>query len=259
MTRDNLLVRVLSSCETMANASVVCTDKTGTLTQNQMTVVAAAIGRDIVVVRDLAQNPQRAGLCFDVDRDDKPSYSHSERRILDISDLTAALPSTLCELMNDSIAINSTAFEDVDTATGRPAFVGNKTEAALLSMARDLDWQSYKAARESAEVLQVFPFSSDRKAMGVIVRLPDGRARLLVKGASEILMAACARQVVARDGTEIETVVIGSEDRSRLSSMVAAYASQTLRTIAICYRDLDTWPPREHDLHNEVTCFTVAL
>jgi Ca2+-transporting ATPase len=44
MTKENLLVRVLGSCETMANALVICTDKTGTLTQNEMTVIAGSIG-----------------------------------------------------------------------------------------------------------------------------------------------------------------------------------------------------------------------
>src|ERR1700733_8264374 len=59
MTYEKLLVRVLGSCETMANASVVCTDKTGTLTQNVMTVVAGSIGVHAKFVRNLEENKAR--------------------------------------------------------------------------------------------------------------------------------------------------------------------------------------------------------
>jgi Ca2+-transporting ATPase len=59
MTAENLLVRILGSCETMANASVVCTDKTGTLTQNVMSVVAGSIGIHAKFVRNLKENKAR--------------------------------------------------------------------------------------------------------------------------------------------------------------------------------------------------------
>src|SRR6266403_4550322 len=59
MTYENLLVRVLGSCETTANASVVCTDKTGTLTQNVMSVVAGSIGFHAKFVRNLRENKVR--------------------------------------------------------------------------------------------------------------------------------------------------------------------------------------------------------
>ncbi|KAG8913777.1 hypothetical protein FRC02_005309, partial [Tulasnella sp. 418] len=62
MTSENLLVRVLSSCETMANASVVCTDKTGALTQNVMTVVAGSVGVHCKFVKDLDQNATRSNV-----------------------------------------------------------------------------------------------------------------------------------------------------------------------------------------------------
>ena len=59
MTKENLLVRVLGSCETMANATVVCTDKTGTLTQNVMAVVAGSVGIHAKFVHKLEQNLAR--------------------------------------------------------------------------------------------------------------------------------------------------------------------------------------------------------
>lgn len=259
MTRENLLVRVLNSCETMANASVVCTDKTGTLTQNEMTVVAGTIGSNLVIVRDLAQNPQRAS--FDIAEDDeKPSTAHHDRLAVELRHLNDVIPAPLCSLLTDSIALNSTAFEDADATTGSPVFVGSKTETALLTMARDLDWANYKAVRDAAETLQVFPFSSERKAMGVVVRLPGGRARLYVKGASEILLAACTRQVLLEnDASDVETVLIDEEARMSVHRAIIAYASQTLRTIAIGYRDFDSWPPMDQEQGDEVKCFHLSV
>ncbi|KAF8160939.1 hypothetical protein B0H34DRAFT_358768 [Crassisporium funariophilum] len=63
MTYENLLVRVLGSCKTMANTSVICTDKTGTLTQNSMTVVAGSVGIHAKFIRQLDENTQRTNCC----------------------------------------------------------------------------------------------------------------------------------------------------------------------------------------------------
>ena len=240
MTRENLLVRVLNSCETMANASVVCMDKTGTLTQNEMTVVAGTLGSDVVFVRDLAQHPERATSHDNIDLEDceKASPEHQEHLAVELRTINASLPPFLCELVNNAIAINSTAFEDKDAATGATVFVGSKTETALLSMARDLGWANYKSVRDAAETLQVFPFSSERKAMGAIVRLPDGRARLYVKGVNEVLSTLCTRCVRVTSGAvNIGTAALADADRDFLSRAITAYASQTLRTIADTYRD----------------------
>src|SRR5579863_955631 len=106
MTKENLLVRVLGSCETMANASVVCTDKTGTLTQNEMTVVAGSVGIHAKFVRRLDENPTRAG-------GKEKSGPNSRDFAIDMSNLNATLSPQLAELFNASISVNSTAFEDV--------------------------------------------------------------------------------------------------------------------------------------------------
>ncbi|KAH9910294.1 putative calcium ATPase [Epithele typhae] len=198
-----------------------------------MTVVAGTIGGDLAFVRDLAQNPERA----------TPDATPIELRCL-----SGALPPPLRALLNNAIAINCTAFEDADANTGVSVFVGSKTETALLAMARDSRWPGYKAVREAAEALQVFPFPSERKAMGVVVRLPGGRARLYVKGASEVLVAACARQVVVTERENVVTKVTDEDDRARILESITSYASQTLHTIAVCYRDLDDWSPKADEV-----------
>jgi|SRR5712672_587455 len=245
MAKENLLVRVLGSCETMANASVICTDKTGTLTQNDMTVVAGSVGIHAKFVRRLEEHPARAG------NEDK-NGANARDWAIDLSNLNAALTPQLVELFNASIAINSTAFEDVDPETGAPVLIGSKTETALLKFAKALDWTNYKVIRDATNVIQMIPFSSERKSMGCIVRLPDGIHRLYIKGASEILTRKCTHHVVVyRDGANeishtdtIETAPIGEREEDNISRTITVYASQALRTIALCYRDFKHWPPK---------------
>jgi Ca2+-transporting ATPase len=245
MTKANLLVRVLGSCEIMANASVICTDKTGTLTQNEMTVVAGSIGIHAKFVSRLDENPSRTG-------NEDAGRPNARDFAVDLLKLDSALTPQLAELLNASIAINSTAFEDIDHASGATVFIGSKTEMALLKFAKNLGWANYKVVRDAADVVQMMPFSSDRKAMGCVVRLPDGVYRLFIKGASEILTRKCTRHVVVhRDGANevpggsgIETAPIGLLEEDNISRTITFYASQTLRTIALCYRDFSSWPPK---------------
>lgn len=201
MTKEKLLVRVLRSCETMANASVICSDKTGTLTQNAMTVVAGSgsVHTKFVSDNNAARSNTEETLIAGRDsarqqvRRFQDDFSVSQDRLDDV------LPDQLRLLFNASIAVNSTAFENQDPATGLPAFVGSKTETALLQFAKDLRWPNYKATRDAADVVQMIPCSSELKAMGVVVRLPTGACRLLLKGASEILTKRCTRHVVVQN------------------------------------------------------------
>ncbi|KAF8071684.1 calcium-transporting ATPase [Lyophyllum atratum] len=267
MTYEKLLVRVLGSCETMANASVVCTDKTGTLTQNVMTVVAGSVGIHAKFVRQLEENAMRTNADGKDDEDsDRPS-NEAERRhkddfSIDQAQLNTVLPESLRELFNEAIAVNSTAFEDKDPESGEIVFVGSKTETALLQFAKELGWKSFRETRDQAEIVQMIPFSSERKAMGVVVKNKSGGYRVYLKGASEILSKKCTRHVVVQPlGAEkasseagIETREIGQLEEENISRTIIFYANQTLRTIALCYRDFESWPPAGmgHDEEGEV-------
>ena len=240
----------------MANASVICTDKTGTLTQNEMTVVAGSIGIHAKFVRKLDENPTKAS-------NEDTSRPNAKDFAIDLSNLNTVLTPQLVELLNASIAINSTAFEDVDPDGGVAVFIGSKTETALLKFAKTLGWANYKHIRDAADVVQMIPFSSDRKYMGCVVRLSDGIYRLFIKGASEILSRKCTRHVVVhRDGVPggsgIQTAPIREVEEDNIQRTITFYASQTLRTIALCYRDFGSWPPDDvQPMHDgEVRFFT---
>jgi len=247
MTRENLLVRVLDSCEIMANATVVCTDKTGTLTQNVMTVVAGSAGVRAKFVNNLKENIGRADT-----KECTGDRKHPDDFAIDQAELSSIFSPALKACFNEAIAINSTAFEDNDPETGKLVFVGSKTETALLRFAKEQGWPSYRETREKAQVVQLLPFDSKVKYMGVIIKR-GSKYRVYFKGASEILTRECTRHVVVRPlgqaqpgGSEadpIETKEIDEKTKENIANTIIFYSNQMLRTIALCYRDVDQWPP----------------
>lgn len=282
MTQMNLLVRVLSSCEIMANATVVCTDKTGTLTQNKMTIVAGSIGVHCKFAADLEQNERRVNIdeknpeelqsAFTASENGNPKISitdapdspsshsathtaHYNQRLdfsVDQAKIEQHLTPALIQLFNESIAINSTAFE-AKIGSGELEFIGSKTETALLSFAKEQGWPDYLQVRQRAEIVQMIPFSSQRKAMGVVVKQPSGCYRLFLKGASEVLTKltshyVCVRRPSSEEAIDPETVTTAAFDldtRENVSRTIMFYANQSLRTIALCYRDFESWPPNK--------------
>lgn len=267
MTYENLLVRVLGSCETMANASVICTDKTGTLTQNSMTVVAGSIGIHAKFVRRLEKNAARTNA-----NDNGKSGSgtemtrkHYQDFSIDQTELNTILSPDARELFNEAVAINSTAFQDKDPETGETIFIGSKTETALLQFAQELKWKDFQQTRNAADIVQLIPFTSERKSMGAVIRLPTGGYRAHFKGASEILAKKSTRHIVVYqdgkcpDGIEIRP--IDDLARENISRTIIFYANQTLRTIALCYRDFPSWPPpgMTLDAEHEVSLFYLLV
>lgn len=249
MTYEKLLVRVLGSCETMANASVICTDKTGTLTQNSMSVVAGSVGIHAKFVRNLDENAARTNA--DETEQSASGTEIARKHPLDFSieqaQLNTVLSPQIQELFNEAIAINSTAFEDTDPASGERIFVGSKTETALLQFAKNLLWPDFASTRRNADIIQMFPFSSERKSMGVVIKRPGGY-RAYFKGASEILAKKSTHHIVLekeQSGDDIKTGIINELNRENISRTIIFYANQTLRTIALCYRDFESWPPRD--------------
>ncbi|GME27233.1 ATPase P-type K/Mg/Cd/Cu/Zn/Na/Ca/Na/H-transporter [Neofusicoccum parvum] len=240
MLKDNNLVRLLRSCETMGNATTVCSDKTGTLTQNKMTVVAGTLSTALRFGDRKVKNVEN------VDEPDSPNKgkqtSVDNGDDVSPSEFVSNLGDELKELFKQSIVINSTAFEGEED--GKPAFIGSKTETALLNFARDyMGMGPITTERSNVNVVQLVPFDSGRKCMAAIVKLEDGRYRMYVKGASEILLAKADTIV---DGTkDLATRPLSFEVRETLNHLIETYASRSLRTIGFLYRDFEQWPPKE--------------
>lgn len=214
MLKENNLVRVLRACETMGNATAICSDKTGTLTTNKMTVVAGQFGS-----AGFAQSDTESGTS--------------------VSAWASNVAPATKELLVQSIAINSTAFEGEEE--GRQVFVGSKTETALLQLAKDhLGLLSLPETRDSEEVVHMMPFDSSKKCMAAVIKLKTGGYRLIVKGASEILLRMCSEQA---DFETLKSEPLTEESREALLSTIGQFANKSLRTIGLVYQEYTQWPP----------------
>jgi calcium-translocating P-type ATPase len=214
MLADKNLIRHLAACETMGNATNICSDKTGTLTENRMTVVK--------------------GIFANTEYDDT---SPESKTVCSVSDVAS-------EIILEGIATCSTARilpSKGDNTDFRPQVVGNKTEAALLLLAQSDFFANddHSSRRESANFgkpdgSRRFPFSSLRKRMSVLVKKDGGSNWTLYhKGAGEIVLRDCT-QYLAKDGSVKKMT---ASKRKELEQTISSYASQALRCVALAHRE----------------------
>ncbi|XP_037680932.1 plasma membrane calcium-transporting ATPase 4 isoform X3 [Choloepus didactylus] len=229
MMKDNNLVRHLDACETMGNATAICSDKTGTLTMNRMTVVQAYIGG---------------------------SHYH------EIPSPDVLVPKVL-DLIVNGISINSAYTSKIlppEKEGGLPRQVGNKTECALLGFVTDLkqDYQAVRMEVPEEKIYKVYTFNSVRKSMSTVIRKPDGGFRMYSKGASEIMLRKCNR-ILDKKG---EAVPFRSKDRDEMvRTVIEPMACEGLRTICMAYREFNDAEPvwdNEGDILTELTCIAVV-
>ncbi|XP_051916328.1 plasma membrane calcium-transporting ATPase 1-like isoform X1 [Hippocampus zosterae] len=230
MMKDNNLVRHLDACETMGNATAICSDKTGTLTMNRMTVVQAYV----------------AG-CY-------------HKKVPE----PALIPAKILDLLVLGIGVNcayTTKIMPPDKEGGLPRQVGNKTECALLGLSLDLqrDYQSVRNQIPEEKLFKVYTFNSVRKSMSTVLRNHDGSYRMFSKGASEILLRKCCK-ILTENGV---AKAFKPRDREKLmKTVIEPMASEGLRTICLAYRDFGAadrpdWDD-EADVLAGLTCIAVV-
>ncbi|ETN43336.1 calcium-translocating P-type ATPase, PMCA-type [Cyphellophora europaea CBS 101466] len=218
MMKENNLVRVLRACETMGNATTICSDKTGTLTQNKMTVVAGSWS---------------IGQKFSTSGEDGASTFAS---------VFGRLSAPFKALLDQSIVVNSTAFEGEEE--GQKTFIGSKTEVAMLQLAEaHLGLTSTAQVRANNDIVQLYPFDSARKCMGSVIRLPNGSYRLVVKGAAEIMLGKADWVISNTAGGNLDVTSLDVSTKEAVGQQIQSYASRSLRTIGFLYKDYPSWPP----------------
>ncbi|CAL1386810.1 unnamed protein product [Linum trigynum] len=199
MMADKALVRRLSACETMGSATTICSDKTGTLTLNEMTVVDACVGKN------------RINTASD------SSELHTEARSL------------LCE----GVAQNTTGNVFVPKTGEAVEVTGSPTEKAILSWAVKLGMK-FDAIRSESKVLHVFPFNSEKKRGGVAVKTTDNSVHVHWKGAAEIVLASCSGYLDSNGC--VQSI---DNDKEYFRGAIDDMAAHSLRCVAIAYRSYE--------------------
>jgi Ca2+ transporting ATPase len=215
MQKDNNLVKKLAACETMGGADQICSDKTGTLTQNKM------------ILKRLA--------CF---TSKSEIHSHDQENL---EKLFSRCPGFL-EQLKEGVCLCTSA--RIEEKNGEEVDVGAQTELAIIKCLRNLssDKEEYLAIRKSFElnIVKVNPFSSERKKSSIIIQREEGR-RAYVIGAPEFILKHCEKGL----DLELNSHKFEKVQEEEFLRIQADMANFGLRTLALAYRNI-------HDSDEEI-------
>ena len=226
LSADKAIVKKLSSVETLGSASVICSDKTGTLTRSEMTIERIVSASGISTVSGIGYAPEG-------------EITHQGQALASQAALCHEQQWVLC---GGSLASNATLEQD---AAGQWHILGDPTEGAFLVAAGKLGAAGIDLQR--FERLAELPFDSDRKLMSVVLREPaTGRLLLLTKGAPDVLLQRCVR--VQHGNAQVD---LDSRWQQRFQAETDALSDAALRTLAVAWRELTPEQAQQADLSLE--------
>jgi len=232
MIKRNALIRKLPAVETLGCATVICSDKTGTLTQNAMTVVQGwAAGKRLRITGE-GYNP--AG---QFTLDGAPFDPHAD-------------PDTSVLLQGAVLCNDSKLEEEADTSGGRAwRMVGDPTEGAMVVVAAKGGFLR-EALEKSLPRVQEIPFDSDRKRMTTIHRRNGSEIIAFVKGAPDVLLDQCSR--IQQGG---QALALSEDKRKEVLEQNLDMARAALRVLGVAYRPLQEVPenPKPADIERDLT------
>ncbi len=196
MSRENALVKKMIACETIGCVNIICSDKTGTLTENKMTV----------------------------------QKIYTEGTLIEPEQLRD-------EVILNNYCINSNA--NVSMEDGTWSFIGNPTECSLLVAAYKAG-VDYQKLRHDADVVRVFPFSSQNKDMSTIVR-ENGKTVLYTKGNPEKILSLCSD--------------ISEEEMAKNLELMEKFQSDAGRLLAFAHKELDGYDGEAQDEIEQDLCY----
>ncbi|CAA2972167.1 calcium-transporting ATPase 13, plasma membrane-type [Olea europaea subsp. europaea] len=199
MMSDQAMVRRLSACETMGSATTICTDKTGTLTLNQMKTTKFWLGKECVEGKNYI-----------------------------------SIPTDVLELLHQGVGLNTTGSVYVSTALGIE-FYGSPTEKAILSWAvLELNMDLEKVQR-NCSIVHVEAFNSEKKRSGVLMKKnDDDTIHAHWKGAAEMILAMCSHYY----DLEGNMNHLNDFERMKFDQIIQGMAASSLRCIAFAYKQV---------------------
>lgn len=227
MARRRALMRKLAAVETLGSTTVICTDKTGTLTVGEMTVRALYVAGQSYEVTGEGYGPDG-----EVRFEGKKVESSHLAQVLELA--TVILGCNNAHLVQEN---------------GTWKVIGDPTEGALLAAGRKAGGDSERIEKELPKHHEI-PFDSDRKRSTVIRRMPNGKFRAFTNGAPDVLLNLCTNLFTS---TGVRPMT--DEDRRNILAQNTAMAQQALRVLGSAWRDMDSDSPAdltvdtvEHDL-----------
>jgi Ca2+-transporting ATPase len=213
MAKKHAIVRHLASVETLGSANVIASDKTGTLTRNEMTVRAIVTASGRVNMGGTGYEPR------------------GEVRREEAGQIDGALR---CELMRAMIAADRANNAVLQERNGRWAVQGDPTEGALIVAARKVGLEDETLNARFTRIAEI-PFSSNRKLMSTVHRDAEreGCLRLFTKGAADILLARCSNELIGE-----KVVTLTESRRAHILKKNEELAGGSLRTLGVAFRSL---------------------
>lgn len=231
MASRNALIKQLESVETLGSTTVICADKTGTLTQNRMAVNSIMVGFECLVLENPASSKKRTA---EQETGDSTNKAVEEKTADSGPERVCAIEKPVWDPEKlPSVFIRVAGLcNNAKLRESAPGYTGDPTEGALLVFANSLE--DIRKLQNDYPRLEEFPFDSLTKRMEVLCRTPEGKLEVYLKGAPEVVVKMCS-SALASGGIE----KLGEAEQKELLDRHLSLARKGERIIALAYRQIE--------------------